>query len=70
MGENVESPYWGSGQPGVRAGHLGRTSDEIGLDSDIAVHRLGVRADPVRSVDQRLRNLTVKACQAHVEAGC
>jgi hypothetical protein len=53
----------------VRAGRLGRKSDEIGLDGDIAVHCLGVRADSMRRVDQRLRDLAVEARQADLEAG-
>src|SRR5271165_5903556 len=43
-------------------------SDEIGLDGDIAVRGLGVRANPVRSMDQLLRDLAVEARQTDVEA--
>jgi len=45
-----------------------RFSEQVGLDMDVAMRRLGVRADPVRRVDQRLRNLAVDTRQADVEA--
>src|SRR5471032_2017933 len=50
------------------AGHLRRKSDEMSLDGNIAVYGLGIWANPMSSVDQRLRDLTVEPRQADVEA--
>ena len=43
------------------------SSDQVGLDVDVAVRCLGIRADLVCRVDQRLRDLAVDPRQAHVE---
>ncbi len=48
-------------QIGRAIGRHRRKSDEIRLDGDIAVHRLGVRADAVCRIDQRLSDLAVDA---------
>ena len=43
-------------------------SDQIGRHVDIAVDSLGVGADPVRRVDEILRDRVVEARQADIEA--
>ena len=56
-------------RPARRSGQaVGGPSDDGGRDLDVAVDRLGVRADPMRRLGQLLGDRAVHARQADVQA--